>query len=245
MWWRSWAWRAWLGVTFDAPASAALRPEDDPDGLKWKNAPIHSHLLQSAEGSMCKIGTFAILRTNKPGNMTNISKFFLASLPIALAGCAIKPSAPPEAPIVVMSYVDARDELFPGRPTGTSGTVSMKDVPSGVVHREPHISVARKCNADHNVCKEGVVTVELKYTTRYIGSDWIMEGYLTSSIARTATLSMTVPGSSQSLTQSIPAEVQLIDDEPTVPKHFRWVVRPGTSLDLAGPAGTHFHAEAS
>jgi hypothetical protein len=177
--------------------------------------------------------------------MNNISKFFLASLPIAIVGCAVKPSTPPEAPTVTMSYVDARDELLPGRPTGTTGTASVKETPSGAIHREPHISVARKCNADHSVCKEGVVTAELRYTTRYIGSDWIMEGDLTSAIARTATLSTTTPGSSQSMTESIPDEVQLIDDEPTAPKHFRWVVRPGTSLDLDGPAGTHFHAEAS
>ena len=74
-----------------------------------------------------------------------------------------------------------------------------------------------------------------------VGADWIMEGDMMSAITRSAT----VTTMETTISKSLPADIPLIDDESTAPKHFRWVVRPGTPLELDGPAGTHFRLEAA
>ncbi len=148
-----------------------------------------------------------------------------------------------EGPLVFSSFTGPRDDLFPEARPLTSTTSRVKEMSPGQFQRDPQIGVARKCNADHSICKEGVVTSEVTYTTRMVGSEWILEGDLTSAIARTATLTVTTLGLSQTFTHSIPAEVALIDDELVRPKHFRWAIHPGTSLDVDGPTGIHFHAE--
>jgi hypothetical protein len=79
----------------------------------------------------------------------------------------------------------------------------------------------------------------LEYTTQHVGSQWILEGDMTSTISRSDTVTM----QNSSISQSLPAEVLLIDNEPIGARHFRWIAQRGQPLELAGPLGSRLRLE--
>lgn len=175
------------------------------------------------------------LRMKSPSKLTAA----LILLPF-LSSCGTTHSGPAsEAPTLLISHVDARDDMQLVPPTGGSGTVRLQDLP-GAVHREgPYLSVGRKCNAARTVCKLGIVKVWLNYTSERVGTDWVITGELAATVSRSATVS----AMGTSISRSIPPEVALIDDEPTQPQHFRWTARVGESIELQGPVGVKFRLE--
>lgn len=179
--------------------------------------------------------------------MPVFSKHMLCSgLLATLAGCAatdgttLSSPSKPEAQVELnVTYRDARDDLFPTARGAHSGPVLLKEDVGGKHIHGPYLSIARKCDAAHTVCKLAVIKLQLTYTVSKSGPDWVLEGDLSSTISRSETASI----SGMTLTKTLPTDVSLIDDESTQPRHFHWVVRPGSRLELQGPAGAEFILE--
>jgi hypothetical protein len=171
----------------------------------------------------------------------------LVAIAAVVGGCTNpRPAAaPPDGARVKITYVGAHDVDVSKRPYESVSTRQLTDLPSVIRRDGPYLSIARKCNAQRTVCKLGVLKLGLEFTAQRVGGDWVLEGAMVSSISRSETVTLLdSPGQRATISETVPPDAQLINDEATGSQQFRWVVQRGEPLELAGPLGSKFRLEA-